>query len=103
MEDYHLVEKLAQVGNLFCLSPEHTVFPLKFGVRSFSRCQIFRVVQFNRGKIPERVVHARGMTAKGYFEVGTNSWCNLYLRNYFVLCFSSTKTHVLSALMCACA
>lgn len=35
MEDYHLVEKLAQ---------------------------------FNRGKIPERVVHARGMTAKGYFE-----------------------------------
>ncbi|KAK9814659.1 hypothetical protein WJX72_009344 [[Myrmecia] bisecta] len=25
--------------------------------------------QFNREKIPERVVHARGMTAKGYFEV----------------------------------
>ena len=36
IEDYHLVEKLAQ---------------------------------FNRGKIPERVVHARGMSAKGYFEV----------------------------------
>ena len=27
--------------------------------------------QFNREKIPERVVHARGMTAKGYFEVLT--------------------------------
>lgn len=25
--------------------------------------------QFNREKIPERVVHARGMGAKGYFEV----------------------------------
>ena len=25
--------------------------------------------QFNREKTPERVVHARGMTAKGYFEV----------------------------------
>ena len=27
--------------------------------------------QFNREKIPERVVHARGMTAKGFFEVRT--------------------------------
>ena len=27
--------------------------------------------QFNREKIPERVVHARGMTAKGWFEVFT--------------------------------
>ena len=25
--------------------------------------------QFNREKIPERVVHARGMGAKGFFEV----------------------------------
>ena len=25
--------------------------------------------QFNREKIPERVVHARGMGARGYFEV----------------------------------
>ncbi len=25
--------------------------------------------QFNREKTPERVVHARGMVAKGYFEV----------------------------------
>ncbi len=24
--------------------------------------------QFNREKVPERVVHARGMTAKGFFE-----------------------------------
>ena len=28
-----------------------------------------KLAQFNREKIPERVVHARGMTAKGYFEV----------------------------------
>ena len=26
-------------------------------------------VQFDREKVPERVVHARGMVAKGYFEV----------------------------------
>lgn len=25
--------------------------------------------QFDREKVPERVVHARGMVAKGYFEV----------------------------------
>ena len=36
LEDYHLVEKLAQ---------------------------------FDRERIPERVVHARGATAKGFFEV----------------------------------
>ncbi len=27
--------------------------------------------QFNREKAPERVVHARGMVAKGHFEVGS--------------------------------
>lgn len=27
-----------------------------------------KLAQFNRERIPERVVHARGMTAKGYFE-----------------------------------
>ena len=36
LEDYHLIEKLAQ---------------------------------FDRERIPERVVHARGATAKGFFEV----------------------------------
>ena len=36
LEDYHLVEKLAQ---------------------------------FDRERIPERVVHARGSVAKGFFEV----------------------------------
>jgi len=40
LEDYHLVEKLAQ---------------------------------FNRERIPERVVHARGTSAKGFFEVRTSS------------------------------
>ena len=30
---------------------------------------IEKVAQFNRERQPERVVHARGMTAKGYFEV----------------------------------
>ncbi len=28
------------------------------------------LLQLDREKIPERVVHARGMVAKGYFEVG---------------------------------
>ena len=28
-----------------------------------------KLAQFHRERIPERVVHARGMTAKGYFEV----------------------------------
>ena len=31
--------------------------------------------QFNREKIPERVVHARGMGAKGFFEVRTALEC----------------------------
>ena len=29
-----------------------------------------KIAQFDRERIPERVVHARGMSAKGYFEVG---------------------------------
>ena len=40
-------------------------------------------MQFNREKVPERVVHARGFTVKGYFEVrhlctaltATCGWC----------------------------
>jgi len=28
-----------------------------------------KLAQFDRERIPERVVHARGMSAKGYFEV----------------------------------
>ena len=46
LEDYHLVEKLAN---------------------------------FDRERIPERVVHARGASAKGFFEVGRSccsSRCN---------------------------
>ena len=39
LEDYHLVEKIAQ---------------------------------FDRERIPERVVHARGAVAKGFFEVRDN-------------------------------
>ena len=30
---------------------------------------IANCVQFNREKVPERVVHARGFTVKGFFEV----------------------------------
>jgi len=51
LEDYHLVEKLAQ---------------------------------FDRERIPERVVHARGATAKGYFEVThdvTSLTCADFLRS----------------------
>ncbi len=42
LEDYHLIEKLAQ---------------------------------FDRERIPERVVHARGATAKGFFEVSVFVHC----------------------------
>jgi catalase len=35
--------------------------------------------QFNREKVPERVVHARGMTAKGFFEASaTLNACTLH-------------------------
>ena len=30
-----------------------------------------KIAQFDRERIPERVVHARGASAKGFFEVGT--------------------------------
>jgi len=30
-------------------------------------------LQFDRERIPERVVHARGAAAKGFFEVGAVS------------------------------
>ncbi len=29
-----------------------------------------KIAQFDRERIPERVVHARGASAKGFFEVG---------------------------------
>ena len=32
-----------------------------------------KLAQFDRERIPERVVHARGMSAKGYFEVHSAS------------------------------
>ena len=32
---------------------------------------IEKLAQFDRERIPERVVHARGATAKGFFEVST--------------------------------
>lgn len=32
--------------------------------------------QFDRERIPERVVHARGASAKGFFEVGTAGYCS---------------------------
>ena len=49
LEDYHLIEKLAQ---------------------------------FDRERIPERVVHARGATAKGFFEVSTNVCAAVVLLYY---------------------
>ena len=65
MEDYHLVEKLAQVGSV------EAVFSASLYIHfdNFLETHPTLLVQFNRGKIPERVVHARGMSAKGYFEV----------------------------------
>lgn len=41
--------------------------------------------QFNREKTPERVVHARGMVAKGYFEVRC-LLCWLLCLQYCSLC-----------------
>ena len=35
--------------------------------------------QFNREKVPERVVHARGMTAKGFFEASAVCHMGLHL------------------------
>ena len=32
---------------------------------------IEKLAQFDRERIPERVVHARGATAKGFFEVSS--------------------------------
>ena len=32
-----------------------------------------KLAQFDRERIPERVVHARGAVAKGFFEVGAQS------------------------------
>lgn len=43
------------------------------------------ILQFNRGKIPERVVHARGMSAKGYFEVGPGLEASAILALVFLL------------------
>ena len=37
--------------------------------------------QFNREKTPERVVHARGMTAKGYFQVTAKA--NSFSTSYY--------------------
>ena len=48
-------------------------------------------VQFNRGKIPERVVHARGMTAKGYFEVSLHKLSDKL--SCLVLSRSESKHH----------
>lgn len=34
---------------------------------------IEKLAQFDRERIPERVVHARGAVAKGFFEVGVGA------------------------------
>ena len=33
-----------------------------------------KLAGFDRERIPERVVHARGAAAKGFFEVGWEGW-----------------------------
>ena len=63
LEDYQLVEKLAQVRSLsYALLALLPVLFLK--VADSGVC-----LQFDRERIPERVVHARGASAKGFFEV----------------------------------
>ncbi len=61
LEDYHLIEKLAQ---------------------------------FDRERIPERVVHARGATAKGFFEVSIFVRCALHL--YELLSVNIEQAQLLS-------
>jgi hypothetical protein len=34
-----------------------------------------KIANFDRERIPERVVHARGASAKGFFEVSTLPFC----------------------------
>ncbi len=34
-----------------------------------------KLAQFDRERIPERVVHARGAAAKGFFEVSRRAQC----------------------------
>jgi catalase len=36
-----------------------------------------KLANFDRERIPERVVHARGASAKGFFEVGVAAGCLL--------------------------
>lgn len=45
---------------------------------------IEKLAQFDRERIPERVVHARGATAKGFFEV----------RQLTLVCYSNSASHL---------
>ena len=49
---------------------------------------IEKLAQFDRERIPERVVHARGATAKGFFEVSTG------LLQYVVSLLVHVQAHI---------
>lgn len=97
LEDYHLVEKLAQVRMVPLIrssdrqcSPSlqmlsHTTFPIFCS--HFSLHLVF--LQFDRERIPERVVHARGAVAKGFFEVSIKD--DLCHRLFLCLCPEKIK------------
>ena len=51
------------------VQPDKSGMPSGMRVWPQAHVRLARVVQFDREKAPERIVHARGMTAKGYFEV----------------------------------
>jgi hypothetical protein len=50
---------------VWLLAPHLAADFVSYGFAAFME----KMGQFNREKTPERVVHARGMVAKGYFEV----------------------------------
>lgn len=50
-----------------------------------------KIAQFDRERIPERVVHARGASAKGFFEVGHSYLAGLQAFEISSNCLCSGK------------
>jgi Catalase len=71
LEDYHLTEKLAQVCCHWQMHQGRVPPGLACACRCCTRhaADVHACLQFHRERIPERVVHARGMAAKGFFQV----------------------------------
>lgn len=69
--NFLVVLPLLLVLGLFCfLSHTHTLTPSLSLLRNKDYTLIDHLAHFDRERIPERVVHAKGAGAFGYFEVG---------------------------------